>query len=118
MTSHAPSSTARILREQGISTVPIKAGDKVPLVAWKAYQQRLPEQAELERWFARPNTRIALIAGGAVGVGCLDFDEKYGRGILARFAARAEEVGLDYLIGQLIRQRTPSGGFHLVWRDP
>ena len=117
MTSHAPSSTtARILREQGISTVPIKAGDKVPLVAWKAYQQRLPEEAEIERWFARPTNRIALIAGGAVGVGCLDFDEKYGRGILARFAARAEEVGLDYLIGQLIRQRTPSGGFHLVWR--
>lgn len=118
MISPAPATlnTAQILREQGIATVPIKAGDKTPLVPWKPYQQRLPEEAELARWFQRPTNRIALIAGGPQGVGCLDFDEKYGRGILSRFAARAEEVGLDYLVGQLLRQRTPSGGFHLVFR--
>jgi hypothetical protein len=108
--------TAKLLREQGIATVPIKAGDKTPLVPWKPYQQRLPDDAELSKWFTRPTNRIALVAGGSAGVLCLDFDEKYARGILGRFALRAEEVGLDHLVGSLLRQRTPSGGYHLVAR--
>ena len=47
MTSPSTLTTAQLLREQGIATVPIKAGDKTPLVPWKAYQQRLPDDAEL-----------------------------------------------------------------------
>ncbi len=116
MISASTLNTAQLLREQGIATVPIKAGDKTPLVPWKAYQQRLPDDAELSKWFTRPTNRIALVAGGSAGVLCLDFDEKYARGILDRFARRAEEVGLDHLVGSLLRQRTPSGGFHLVAR--
>ena len=116
MTSPSTLTTAQLLREQGIATVPIKAGDKTPLVPWKAYQQRLPDDAELAKWFTRPTNRIALVAGGGAGVLCLDFDEKYARGILERFAKRAEEVGLDHLVGSLLRQRTPSGGYHLVAR--
>ena len=116
MTSPSTLTTAQILREHGIATVPIKAGDKTPLVPWKAYQQRLPDDAELAKWFTRPTNRIALVAGGGAGVLCLDFDEKYARGILERFARRAEEVGLDHLVGSLLRQRTPSGGYHLVAR--
>lgn len=107
--------TAHTLRALGAATVPVKA-DKLPLVAWKPYQHRLPTEEELAKWFARPGTGIALVAGGEAGIECLDFDEKYARGILTRFSARAEEVGLDYVLGELIRQRTPSGGYHLVWR--
>lgn len=103
--------TALLLRTSGISTIPVKP-DKRPLLPWKAYQDRLPTEEELGKWFAR-SAGIALCAGK---IQCLDFDEKYAKGILARFAARAEEVGLDYLLGELLRQRTPSGGYHLVWR--
>jgi hypothetical protein len=103
--------TALILREAGISTIPTKA-DKLPLIQWRQYMQQVPTEAELAKWFAR-DASIALV-GGAVQ--CLDFDEKYSAGIFRRFCLRAEEVGLDYLLGELIRQKTPSGGYHLVWR--
>lgn len=103
--------TALLLREQGIATIPVKA-DKRPLCQWKEYQHRLPTEEELRRWFSRP-CGIAIVGGN---VQCIDLDEKYARGILSRFAARSEEVGLDYLLGELLRQRTQNGGFHLVYR--
>lgn len=109
-----PLETALQLHSLGVSVVPVN-GEKRPLVPWKSYQTRLPEEAELRRWFARSG-KIALVAGGSHGTECMDFDEKYAAGILARFVKRAEEVGLDYLLGELLRQRTPSGGYHLVWR--
>jgi hypothetical protein len=71
-----------------------------------------PTTAELTKWFSK-DSPIAIIAGK---VQCLDFDEKYSQGIFGRFCIRSEEVGLDYLLGELIRQRTPSGGYHLVWQ--
>lgn len=106
--------TATALRALGISAIPVR-GDKRPLVPWKAYQTRLPTEDELAKWFARP-VGVAICAGGQAGVECLDFDEKYARGILSRFIARAKDAGLEHLLGELATQRTPSGGFHLVWR--
>jgi len=104
--------TALLLRESGISAIPTKK-DKRPLIEWKRYQFDLPTEEELTKWFADGKNSMALISGK---VQCLDVDEKHAAGIFARFAARTEEVGLDYLIGELIRQKTPSGGYHLVWR--
>jgi hypothetical protein len=106
--------TATALRALGISAIPVR-GDKRPLIPWKAYQTRLPTEDELAKWFARP-VGVAICAGGQAGVECLDFDEKYARGILSRFTARAKDAGLEHLLGELATQRTPSGGFHLVWR--
>lgn len=106
--------TATALRALGISAIPVR-GDKRPLISWKAYQTRLPTEDELAKWFARP-VGVAICAGGQAGVECLDFDEKYARGILSRFTARAKDAGLEHLLGELATQRTPSGGFHLVWR--
>lgn len=109
-----PLQTATALRALGVSAIPVR-GDKRPLIPWKPYQTRLPTEDELAKWFARP-VGVALCAGGQAGVECLDFDEKYARGILDRFTARAKEAGLEHLLGELAMQRTPSGGFHLVWR--
>ncbi len=106
--------TATALRALGISAIPVR-GDKRPLIPWKPYQTRLPTEDELAKWFARP-VGVAICAGGQAGVECLDFDEKYARGILSRFTARAKDAGLEHLLGELATQRTPSGGFHLVWR--
>jgi len=103
--------TASILREAGIASIPVKA-DKRPLVEWRKYVSELPTEAEIARWYTK-DAGIALIAGK---VQCLDFDEKYSAGIFSRFVKRAPEVGLDYLLAELIRQKTPSGGYHLVWR--
>jgi hypothetical protein len=103
---------ARALKAQGISTIPV-SHLKIPLLPWKRYQSELPTDADLERWFADGKSMIGLVSGAVM---CIDFDEKYAVGILARFAKRAEEVGLDYLLGDLLRQRTKNNGFHLVFR--
>ena len=104
--------TAKKLLEAGITCIPCKA-DKRPLIPWKELQHRKPTEEELEKWFADGKASIALVAGDVV---TLDHDEKYRRGILAEYVKRAEQVGLDELVGRLIVQTTPSGGYHLVFR--
>lgn len=103
---------ARALKAQGISTIPV-SHLKIPLLPWKRLQTELPSDADLDRWFADGKSMIGLVSGSVM---CIDFDEKYAVGILARFVKRAEEVGLDYLLGDLLRQRTKNNGFHLVFR--
>ena len=105
-------STATALRAAGVACIPCKK-DKRPTIKWAEFQHRLPTEVELKTFFGAGDTSIAVIAHD---VFCLDFDEKYRRGILAEYAKRAEEVGLDELIGRLILQQTPSGGYHLVFR--
>lgn len=104
-------STALALRAAGVACIPCKR-DKRPTIKWAEFQHRLPTEEELKSFFSNGNS-IAVIAHD---VFCLDFDEKYRRGILAEYAKRAEEVGLDELLGRLILQQTPSGGYHLVFR--
>ena len=105
-------STALALRAAGVACIPCKR-DKRPTIKWAEFQHRLPTEDELKGFFPDDSNSIAAIANN---VFCLDFDEKYRRGILAEYAKRAEEVGLDELIGRLILQQTPSGGYHLVFR--
>lgn len=104
--------TAKLLRACGISVVPTRK-DKIPIVKWGRYQKELPDDTDLERWFTDTANSMALVAGT---VQCIDFDERYSKGIFSRYAKRAEEVGLDQLLGQLILQETPSGGQHLVFQ--
>ena len=103
--------TALSLRAAGIACIPCKP-DKKPTIKWAEFQKRLPTEKELEGFFAN-GAAIAMVTKDAF---CLDFDEKYQRGILSAYVKRAEEVGLDELVGRLIVQQTPSGGYHLVFR--
>jgi hypothetical protein len=103
---------AKALRAQGIATIPVKE-DKRPLVPWKRFMTELPTEQELASWFGKTDSALALVAGS---IQAIDFDEKYAKGILSRFAKRAEELGLDFILGDVVRQRTKNGGFHLVFR--
>lgn len=103
---------ARKLRDAGISCIPCKK-DKRPLIKWAEFQHRRPTDSELETWFADGKASMAMVSGDVV---TWDIDEKNRRGVLADYARRADEVGLDELLGRLIVQQTPSGGYHLVAR--
>jgi hypothetical protein len=103
--------TAITLRASGLAAIPVKP-DKRPTIEWRKYISDVPDEAELTKWFSG-TAGIALVGGR---VQCLDFDEKYSAGIFMRFVKRAEEVGLDLILGELLRQKTPSGGYHLVWQ--
>lgn len=103
---------SQLLNAHGVSCIPCN-GDKTPRISsWSQYRTTLPTPEELSRWFVTEQ-KIALIAGK---VQCIDFDDKYSKGIYGRFCARAEETGIEDLLAGLILQKTPSGGFHLVFQ--
>lgn len=90
--------------------VPV-ARDKTPLVKWGKYRDRLPEDGEIRVWFSGNNS-IAVVAGK---VQCIDFDEKYSAGIFGKFKRRCAKNAMGALVDGLLCQRTPSGGYHLVF---
>jgi hypothetical protein len=105
--------TAQTLLGEQIAAIPCRA-DKVAAVKWRDYETRLPTPAELVDWFELETPAAIALIGGKVQ--CLDFDEKYSAGIFYRFKARADETGLGGVVAELLRQKTPSGGYHLVWQ--
>ncbi len=65
---------------RGISVIPVPAPSahhdgKRPIIAWKAYQARLPARAEMRRWFAGP-TNYAVVTGDVSGIVVVDVDDR------------------------------------------
>lgn len=92
--------------------LPAVAADKRPaLPGWRAYQERLPTEKEVEAWFANNHAALCLVAGAASGnLECIDFDAGG-----ECFGPWKNRVPPD-LFGRLVVERTPSGGFHAVYR--
>lgn len=103
--------TALELRANGVSTIPV-GKDKRPLIpSWRKYMNDLPSVSDQQEWF-KNGAGIALVAGQ---VQCIDIDEKYEPGLMKKFKARAFEAGLESIWKSCLIQRTPSGGYHLVF---
>jgi hypothetical protein len=112
--------TALSLRADGVACIPVHwptddpDKEKVPRVkSWRQYMQTLPTEKEQSKWFDG-SAGIALVAGA---VQCIDVDEKYQKGLMAEFRARALAMGLGPVWDRCLIQRTPSGGYHLVFRS-
>jgi hypothetical protein len=70
---------ARYYRALGLSVIPVPRADgrhdgKVPALAWKDYQTRLPTDDELVSWFSGPPMNLAIITGTVSGVVVIDAD--------------------------------------------
>jgi hypothetical protein len=101
----------KLLLNSGLSVIPVGA-DKRPLIKWAEYQTRIATEAEADKW----ELPIAIVAGAVSGgITTLDFDDGG-----AMFAPWAELVKSTYpeLPHRLVVQRTPSGGYHVVYRCP
>ena len=102
---------AKLFRDKyKTSCIPVTT-EKTPLVKWSKYRDKLPTNEEISRWFRRDNA-IAVVAGS---VQCIDFDEKYSTGIFEKFCKRCKENMVDVLRHGLLCQKTPSGGYHLIF---
>jgi len=67
-------STAKFWLNLGIATIPIRYRDKRPAIsAWKQYQNKLPSDTQLTKWFSNPYTNIAVVTGWRNLV-VIDFD--------------------------------------------
>ncbi len=106
------SETAQAYLAAGLSCLPAARAKKHPTVgSWKTWAERLPTQVEVSAWFANKQDAICVVAGAVSGnLECLDFDNK---GEL--FAAWMERVNTG-LLGRLVVEQTPSGGYHVLYR--
>jgi len=72
--------TALEYLEMRFSVIPVKRSDKKPyLKSWKEYQDRIPTEEEVERWWTLwPNANIAIITGKVSGIIIVDADGPIG----------------------------------------
>lgn len=89
----------------GLSVVPIRAGDKVPLASWKDFQNRKAEEGEIREWFTRyPEANLGAITGAISDLAVIDIDSREGKKAL-------DEILPDSFLSPTAR--TPRGGEHL-----
>lgn len=50
-------------RKLGWSIIPIKKGDKKPLIRWEPFQRQLPTEDQLRKWFSKRDLNLALVLG-------------------------------------------------------
>jgi putative DNA primase/helicase len=103
---------------------PIRAaadGTKAPLGRWKRWQNERPERSVVEQWFANGHQGMGAVCGGVSGG--LEMVELEGRAIHDGLGEKVTEAmdlaGIGDLWDRIIAgylERTPSGGFHALWR--
>jgi hypothetical protein len=90
---------------------PIRAEKRPAVGRWKQYQKRLPTPAELSAWMANSPDAVCILCGAASNnAEIIDFD---GGGEL--FSAWWDRIPAD-LRERLVVERTPSGGWHVIYR--
>ena len=88
--------------------IPIIPETKMPAVKWKAYQDALPTENDVQTWWGQwPNAHVALVTGNLSGVVVVDCDSD-----------EAIEFCRDNGVWSPVRVRTPRGGMHLYFRHP
>lgn len=94
----------------GLSVIPIRRGDKKPLLdSWKEYQYRRATEEEIQEWWTKwPEANIAVITGQISGTVALDIDD----GGLETIKANGFPLPPTWI------SQTGSGGFHYLYKWP
>ncbi|MBQ9740878.1 MAG: bifunctional DNA primase/polymerase, partial [Kiritimatiellae bacterium] len=80
--------------------------------SWKKWSARLPAEVEVEAWFANSPDAVCIVAGSVSGnLECIDFDA---HGEL--FPKWKDSIAPE-VFERLVVERTPSGGFHVLYRS-
>ena len=104
---------ALLLLNNDFSVLPCHSDKRPAVNSWKAYQQAPMTAMEAEKLFAS-GTSLAVI-GGKVSrnLECMDFDDP---SLFTPFLETLTEVAPD-LQDKLVIRKTPSGGYHLIYRS-
>jgi len=97
------------LIQAGRSIIPVRP-DKRPAIDWQRFQHERAAETEIEEW----QPPIACVAGAVSGgVVCIDFDDKGSQFDEWAFLVCQQD---PMLMSKLTIQRTPSRGWHCVYR--
>jgi bifunctional DNA primase/polymerase-like protein/primase-like protein len=99
---------------RGWSIIPIKYGDKRPLIRWEEFQFRRPSADEVRAWFSCwPDAGIAVVTGSISGVVVLDIDLRHdGEASLERLQQQHDRLPMT------LECRSGGGGRHLYFAHP
>jgi hypothetical protein len=99
---------------RGWSIIPIRPGDKRPLVRWEGFQHGCPSEEEARGWISTwPDAGIGVVTGAISGLVVIDVDLRHGGDV------SMEELEREH--GQLpatVECRTGGGGRHLYFAHP
>lgn len=116
---------ARIAQAAGLCVLPpADDGTKRPdVLSWIEYQSRRSTVPEVERWYAGGRTGVGVVCGAVSGgLEMLEFEGRaVADGLPERYREIAEAAGLGELLTRVLdgyTERTPSGGYHLLYRVP
>jgi hypothetical protein len=99
---------------RGWSIIPIRPGDKRPLVPWEKFQHRHPSEAEACAWFSgRSEAGIGIVTGAISGLVVVDIDVSHGGDGALEHLER--EHGR---LPTTVECRTGGGGRHLYFAHP
>ena len=95
---------AKCYMDAGYSVIPINYESKQPTIAWKEYQSRKATPEELEKWFDRGDSNIAIVTGSISNLSVVDIDPRNGgiASIKGKHLGRATTV-------------TGGGGYHYYY---
>lgn len=101
---------------------PMEDGSKRPHGQWKVFQTSRPTNDQLDEWYGA-SAGLGVICGAVSGG--LEMFEFEGRavdeGVSEAFRRTAHAAGLGPLLDRIMSgyvERTPSGGYHLLYRVP
>ena len=99
--------------QRGWAVLPIEPGSKKPYVRWKPYQERLPTEEQVTRWFSEwPDAGIGLVLGPVSGVLALDVDSEQAYGVLLG------RLGKEPRAPKVLSGSAKPCRFHLFFRHP
>ena len=104
--------TALSYRGAGLSVLPaVKAMKRPSIGSWKKWSARLPAEVEVEAWFSNNPDAVCIVAGSVSGnLECIDFDAH------GELYPKWKDSIAPEVFERLVVERTPSGGFHVLYR--
>lgn len=106
----------KLLLEQGVSLIPVGEKDKVPKVKWQG-QKKLSEHDLMFLIQKYDTYAVAMVLGKpSGGVVCLDVDVKWKTGFGGVILSDLKDLYGDGLWERLVIDKTPSGGYHILYR--
>ncbi len=90
------------------SVIPIRPGDKKPLIKWEPYQKELATVEQIKKWWTEnPDANVGIVTGSISDLGVIDIDSDDGRKNIEPFLP-------DSFLSPTVN--TPRGGLHYYCR--
>ncbi len=108
-------------RASGLSILPVGLDKRPKIGAWATLQKEFPSAEDIICWIENDYPGIAIIAGEISGnLVCVDVDTKHdSQGtIFQELCALIQEWGFTDALQKCVMERTPSGGWHILFRSP